>query len=178
MSATFTAECPECGKRLQVPARLEGKKIRCKGCEKAFSVTPADETPTDSHKPVEEKKAPPAGRSMLARARQSIASDTAPRSGQKSLDQLIRRDAQFDGLVKSSYWVTAILYGQGVIFLLMALFGIAVSVLRDTPLLVMIPAVVGCLALLSVGMMLVSMHRWFRAFSCLLVRAVAAVEGG
>jgi hypothetical protein len=33
MADTIPVTCPECDKSMQVPAKLVGKKIRCKGCE-------------------------------------------------------------------------------------------------------------------------------------------------
>jgi hypothetical protein len=38
MPATLDVSCPECGKQLKVPAELEGKKVKCKGCESVFVI--------------------------------------------------------------------------------------------------------------------------------------------
>src|SRR6266540_522871 len=39
MPATLDISCPNCGKQLKVPAELEGKKVKCKGCQEVFAVT-------------------------------------------------------------------------------------------------------------------------------------------
>ena len=38
MADTIPVTCPECDKSMQVPAKLAGKKIRCKGCETTITV--------------------------------------------------------------------------------------------------------------------------------------------
>jgi hypothetical protein len=38
MADTIPVTCPECEKKMQVPAKLAGKKIRCKGCEATILV--------------------------------------------------------------------------------------------------------------------------------------------
>ena len=38
MAEAITITCPECEKKLTVPAAAVGKKIRCKGCEHVFAV--------------------------------------------------------------------------------------------------------------------------------------------
>jgi hypothetical protein len=38
MADTIPVTCPECEKQMQVPAKLAGKKIRCKGCEATILV--------------------------------------------------------------------------------------------------------------------------------------------
>jgi hypothetical protein len=38
MPDTFDISCPNCGKRLKVPAHLEGKKLKCKDCQEVFPV--------------------------------------------------------------------------------------------------------------------------------------------
>ncbi len=38
MADTIPVTCPECEKSMQVPAKLAGKKIRCKGCEATILV--------------------------------------------------------------------------------------------------------------------------------------------
>ena len=39
MPATLDLACPKCGKKLKVPAELEGKKVKCKDCQSVFAVT-------------------------------------------------------------------------------------------------------------------------------------------
>mgnify|MGYP005852643469 CR=1 FL=1 len=36
MAATFDCICPQCSKRLRVPAELAGKRLRCKNCQHTF----------------------------------------------------------------------------------------------------------------------------------------------
>ncbi|MFO0801720.1 MAG: hypothetical protein U0791_01170 [Gemmataceae bacterium] len=38
MPATLDVSCPECEKAIKVPAELEGKKVKCKGCETIFVI--------------------------------------------------------------------------------------------------------------------------------------------
>lgn len=38
MAATLDVSCPNCDKPLKVPAELEGKKVKCKGCEEVFVI--------------------------------------------------------------------------------------------------------------------------------------------
>ena len=38
MAAVLNVTCPNCGKALKVPAELEGKRVKCKGCDKPFPV--------------------------------------------------------------------------------------------------------------------------------------------
>jgi hypothetical protein len=38
MPATLDVTCPNCGKALKVPADLEGRRVKCKGCDEAFVV--------------------------------------------------------------------------------------------------------------------------------------------
>src|SRR5882762_818334 len=38
MSATLDVSCPNCDKKLKVPAELEGKKIKCKDCQEVFVI--------------------------------------------------------------------------------------------------------------------------------------------
>jgi hypothetical protein len=38
MPDTLDVKCPTCGKTLKVPAALAGKKVKCKGCDTAFTV--------------------------------------------------------------------------------------------------------------------------------------------
>ena len=38
MPATLDVTCPNCGKVLKVPAALEGKRVKCKGCDEAFVI--------------------------------------------------------------------------------------------------------------------------------------------
>src|SRR3954470_12534411 len=38
MPATLDVTCPNCGKALKVPAELEGRRVKCKGCGEAFVV--------------------------------------------------------------------------------------------------------------------------------------------
>ncbi len=64
MPATLDVSCPNCGKQLKVPSELEGKKVKCKGCQEVFPIVvpktakSAKPTPkTASPKPA--PKAPP-----------------------------------------------------------------------------------------------------------------------
>ena len=54
MPATLDVSCPNCGKQLKVPAELEGKKLKCKGCQEVFAV----KAPKQTAKPAA-PKAPP-----------------------------------------------------------------------------------------------------------------------
>jgi hypothetical protein len=38
MPATLDVSCPNCGKKLKVPAELEGKRLKCKDCQEIFAV--------------------------------------------------------------------------------------------------------------------------------------------
>ena len=38
MAEAITIVCPECGKKIAVPAEAVGKKVRCKGCQHVFAV--------------------------------------------------------------------------------------------------------------------------------------------
>lgn len=38
MPATLDVSCPNCGKRLKIPSELEGKRVKCKGCQEVFPV--------------------------------------------------------------------------------------------------------------------------------------------
>lgn len=38
MADTIPITCPECGKKMNVPAAVAGKKIKCKGCESVIAV--------------------------------------------------------------------------------------------------------------------------------------------
>lgn len=76
MPATLDVSCPNCDKPLKVPAELEGKKVKCKGCEEVFVIKapkaktaapskkapaakkPAPETPKAEEKPPEKPKSP------------------------------------------------------------------------------------------------------------------------
>jgi DNA-directed RNA polymerase subunit M/transcription elongation factor TFIIS len=58
MAEAITIICPECEKKMTVPADAVGKKVRCKGCQHVFAVTaPAD------------KKAPPAPKVKPAKSK-------------------------------------------------------------------------------------------------------------
>jgi hypothetical protein len=41
MAGTIAVVCPECGKQVQAPPELIGKKVRCKGCSTVFTVQSA-----------------------------------------------------------------------------------------------------------------------------------------
>lgn len=67
MADTIPVTCPECDKAMQVPAKLAGKKIRCKGCEATIAVpapkaakpakpAKAAEAPKPAPQPVEEEE--------------------------------------------------------------------------------------------------------------------------
>jgi hypothetical protein len=51
MATTIVTTCPECDKEIKVPANLEGKKIRCKGCENVFVVQATAPAKTKPAKP-------------------------------------------------------------------------------------------------------------------------------
>lgn len=55
MADTFDISCPNCGKRLKVPANLEGKKLKCKDCQEVFQVR----APKAKAAPAAAKPAPP-----------------------------------------------------------------------------------------------------------------------
>ena len=38
MPAMLDVTCPNCDKALKVPADLEGRRVKCKGCDEAFVV--------------------------------------------------------------------------------------------------------------------------------------------
>ncbi len=54
MPSTILVHCPDCDKEMNVPAKLEGKKIRCKGCGETFVVRA---TPKAAVKPAKKKAA-------------------------------------------------------------------------------------------------------------------------
>lgn len=56
MPEAITIVCPECEKKMMVPAGAAGKKVRCKGCEHIFAV----KAPAAKAAPA--KKAPPAAK--------------------------------------------------------------------------------------------------------------------
>lgn len=58
MPATLDVSCPNCEKALKVPAELEGKKIKCKGCEEVF-VIQAPKAKAAKKAPAVKKPAPP-----------------------------------------------------------------------------------------------------------------------
>ncbi len=55
MPETFDISCPNCGKRLKVPANLEGKKLKCKDCQEVFQVR----APKAKAAPAAARPAPP-----------------------------------------------------------------------------------------------------------------------
>lgn len=58
MPATLDVSCPECEKSLKVPAELEGKKIKCKGCGAVFPIT-APKKAKPAAKPAAKSPPPP-----------------------------------------------------------------------------------------------------------------------
>ncbi len=68
MAEAITITCPECDKKINVPADAVGKKIRCKGCEHVF-VIPA---------PAGKKAAKPAAKAAPAAAKADDAKKKAP----------------------------------------------------------------------------------------------------
>jgi hypothetical protein len=46
--------CPNCSKSLKVPPELEGKRVKCKGCQQVFTI----KAPADEPKPEEKPKSP------------------------------------------------------------------------------------------------------------------------
>ncbi len=58
MPATLDLSCTKCGKVMKVPTELEGKKIRCKGCQQIIVVS-ASAKPAKAAKPAATKAAAP-----------------------------------------------------------------------------------------------------------------------
>ena len=60
MAVTLDISCPNCGKKLKVPAELEGKKLKCKDCQEVFAVKApkAPPPPKAEEKPPETPKSP------------------------------------------------------------------------------------------------------------------------
>lgn len=63
MPDTLAVKCPKCGKALQVPAQLAGKKIKCKECDTAFAV------PAPGAKPAAKPAAKGVGAALAAGAK-------------------------------------------------------------------------------------------------------------
>ena len=58
MAEAITIVCPECEKKITVPAEAVGKKVRCKGCQHVFAIkAPAAKPAGAKAAPI--KKAPP-----------------------------------------------------------------------------------------------------------------------
>ncbi len=63
MADTIPVACPECDKQMQVPTKLVGKKIRCKGCEATILVKePKAAKPAKAAKPEPASPPPPPAR--------------------------------------------------------------------------------------------------------------------
>jgi len=58
MAATLDVSCPNCNKALKVPAELEGKKVKCKGCSEVFAIQ-APKKAKPAAKPAPKSPAPP-----------------------------------------------------------------------------------------------------------------------
>ena len=58
MAEAITIICPECDKKITVPAAAVGKKVRCKDCDHVFAVKAPAAKPT-AGKPAGVKKTPP-----------------------------------------------------------------------------------------------------------------------
>jgi predicted Zn finger-like uncharacterized protein len=60
MAEAITIVCPECDKKITVPAEAVGKKVRCKGCQHVFAVKAptAKKPPAPKAKPVKAKPKP------------------------------------------------------------------------------------------------------------------------
>jgi len=58
MPATLDVSCPNCEKTIKVPAELEGKKIKCKGCQNVFAIA-APKKPKPAAKPAAKSPPPP-----------------------------------------------------------------------------------------------------------------------
>src|SRR5947209_4142238 len=59
MADTVSVTCPECGKNINMPEEILGRKVRCKGCGESFvarASRPADKKKADK-KPEPAKKA-------------------------------------------------------------------------------------------------------------------------
>lgn len=61
MPATLDVACPNCGKALKVPAELEGKRVKCKGCDEVFAVRAPKPAAKPAGKPAAAAKPAPKG---------------------------------------------------------------------------------------------------------------------
>lgn len=60
MSAAVEISCPNCGKKLKVPAELAGKRVKCKDCQEVFAVpAPKPAKPAPAAKPAAAPPPPP-----------------------------------------------------------------------------------------------------------------------
>ena len=61
MPATLDVACPNCGKALKVPAELDGKRVKCKGCDEVFAVRAPKPAAKPAPKPAAAAKPAPKG---------------------------------------------------------------------------------------------------------------------